>query len=50
MISALALGVSVLLFLIAAADQYFAAGNIKAAALYACFALTNAASLWIVTK
>lgn len=49
MISAAALGVSVLLFLVAAADQWLVAGNLKVAALYGCFALTNAVSLWLGT-
>lgn len=46
----MALGASVVLFLVAAGDQYLVAGNVKAAALYACFALTNTAALWIGTK
>jgi hypothetical protein len=50
MISALALGASVILFIVAAADQVLTAGNIKVGALYACFALTNAASLWLGMK
>lgn len=50
MISLLALGLSVVLFLIAAGDQWLVAGQPKVAALYACFALTNAVSLWLGMK
>lgn len=50
MISQLALGASVFLFIIAAADQLWSAGNIRVAALYACFALTNTVAWWIGTK
>lgn len=50
MISAIALGASVALFLVAAADQYLTAGNVKVATLYGCFALTNAVSLWLGSK
>ena len=50
MITAAALGISVILFLVAAADQWLVAGNLKVAALYLCFSLTNAVSLWIGVK
>jgi hypothetical protein len=50
MITALAVGLSVVLFFVAALDQALTAGNLKVAALYACFALTNAVSLWIGVK
>jgi hypothetical protein len=50
MISTIALGASVLLFLVAAGDQWLVAGNVKVAALYGCFSLTNAVALWIGTS
>jgi hypothetical protein len=50
MISQFALGASILLFLVAAMDQWFAAGNLKLGLLNLCFALTSAASYWLATK
>jgi hypothetical protein len=49
MISNVAVGASVVMFLVAAVDQYFF-GGVKPAVLYFCFAMTNIASLWIGMK
>lgn len=42
----IAVAASIVLFLIASGAQ-LSIGNIKLAALYGCFALTNGASVWL---
>lgn len=48
-VTLLAIGASIFLFVAAAVDQYLKGGG-PASALYACFALTNTASLWVSLK
>lgn len=48
-ITLLAVGATVPLFIAAAIDQYLKNG-LPVAALYACFGVTNAVSLWVALK
>jgi hypothetical protein len=45
-VTLVAVGASIFLFAAAAVDQYLK-GGLPVATLYACFAMTNTASLWV---